>query len=356
MAKILKIAAYNPEQNRWDQYDIGGESDAANITLTSSVIGADNVKSALESLQNGKVSKNGDTLYGSISVVSSYSAKPGEDVNTITFGGVNIKDKNNTYTFYSENRKTASDNLYQSFCLRRTINDQQINNGFYLNISSAGNRSVTWPSGQEDACKEAWRKGLAVYSTTEFPKNHAVNANTYGYGTTGVYGHVKLVDNLATSKYTAGLALSANQGYTLNSSITTLNTKVTALNSSHAWSSSTTKSVANKTNTRIASVAIPEKGIWLLTGWARFPNNATGVRALGLTTYATATWTSGDHALGDDSLVSCQAANGNWTQLRSVYLYKTTAAATVYTYVYHEAGTALATTSNIQRIRVGNYF
>ena len=50
-------------------------------------------------------------------------------------------------------------------------------------------------------------------------KNHAVNANTYGLGTTGLYGHVKTVNDLNTSAHADGLALSAYQGKVLKTSV-----------------------------------------------------------------------------------------------------------------------------------------
>ena len=57
------------------------------------------------------------------------------------------------------------------------------------------------------------------------PTSHAVNANTYGLGTTGVYGHVKTVNNVTTSAHASGLALSAYQGKVLKDAIDALNTR-----------------------------------------------------------------------------------------------------------------------------------
>ena len=50
-------------------------------------------------------------------------------------------------------------------------------------------------------------------------KNHAVNASTYGLGTTGVYGHNKLVNNLNQASHQNGLALSAYQGKVLKDAV-----------------------------------------------------------------------------------------------------------------------------------------
>lgn len=54
------------------------------------------------------------------------------------------------------------------------------------------------------------------------PKSHASSSTTYGVGTTGNYGHCKLANNLTTSSYADGVALSANQGKVLNDAINNL--------------------------------------------------------------------------------------------------------------------------------------
>lgn len=48
------------------------------------------------------------------------------------------------------------------------------------------------------------------------PQNHASTATTYGVGTSSNYGHTKIINNLTTSSYSDGQALSAYQGYQLN--------------------------------------------------------------------------------------------------------------------------------------------
>ena len=50
-------------------------------------------------------------------------------------------------------------------------------------------------------------------SNARTPTSHAVNANTYGLGTTGVYGHCKTINGLTQSSHADGLALSAYQLY-----------------------------------------------------------------------------------------------------------------------------------------------
>lgn len=58
------------------------------------------------------------------------------------------------------------------------------------------------------------------------PKSHASSASTYGLGSTANYGHVKTINNLTTSSYTAGNALNAYQGYLLKQSIDEKNSLV----------------------------------------------------------------------------------------------------------------------------------
>ena len=48
------------------------------------------------------------------------------------------------------------------------------------------------------------------------PTSHASTATTYGAGTTASYGHNKLINNLNQNAYANGEALSAYQGYVLN--------------------------------------------------------------------------------------------------------------------------------------------
>ena len=62
-------------------------------------------------------------------------------------------------------------------------------------------------------------KALDADDISAAPTNHAVNASTYGLGTTDNYGHVKTVNNLTTSAHADGLALSAYQGKVLKDAV-----------------------------------------------------------------------------------------------------------------------------------------
>lgn len=59
--------------------------------------------------------------------------------------------------------------------------------------------------------------------------NHASTSTTYGAGTTSKYGHCKTVNDLTTSSYVDGEALSAYQGAVLNKSLATTNSTVSSL-------------------------------------------------------------------------------------------------------------------------------
>ena len=55
-----------------------------------------------------------------------------------------------------------------------------------------------------------------VLNNSKAPNLHASSSNTYGISTSTLYGHAKLINNLTTSSYADGEALSAYQGYVLN--------------------------------------------------------------------------------------------------------------------------------------------
>ena len=63
------------------------------------------------------------------------------------------------------------------------------------------------------------------------PTSHASSATTYGVGTTSNYGHCMTINDLTSSSYSNGKALSAYQGYVLKNSIEELNGLISDLNS-----------------------------------------------------------------------------------------------------------------------------
>ncbi len=63
---------------------------------------------------------------------------------------------------------------------------------------------------------------ISTLYSTKAPTNHASQATGYGLGSSTHYGHVKIIDNLSTSTSTSGEALSAHQGYELDTRVTAL--------------------------------------------------------------------------------------------------------------------------------------
>ena len=68
-----------------------------------------------------------------------------------------------------------------------------------------------------------------VLNSNKAAKSHASSATTYGVGTTTSYGHCKTIDNLDQSSHTNGYALSAHQGYVLNQSIGDINKQLSTI-------------------------------------------------------------------------------------------------------------------------------
>ena len=58
------------------------------------------------------------------------------------------------------------------------------------------------------------------------PKPHSSMAQLYGTGSTSQFGHVRLRDNLTSSGYVNGEALTGRQGYVLNQKITNVENRV----------------------------------------------------------------------------------------------------------------------------------
>ena len=88
---------------------------------------------------------------------------------------------------------------------------------------------------------------LSTALSGKAPTSHAVNASTYGLGTTDVYGHVKTVNNVTTSAHASGLALSAYQGKVLKDAIDTINTKTSStLTVASGWSAPSTNNWCHK--------------------------------------------------------------------------------------------------------------
>lgn len=134
--------------------------------------------------------------------------------------------------------------------------------------------------------------------STKAPTSHASTSTTYGVGTTSNYGHVKTINNLTTSSYANGQALSAYQGYLLNTSLsnksnsdhthdsryyteTEINTKLTSLITTAFFTASST-SIAYAT-AKTVSFSVAKSGYKLLgvvsysAGWAGIMVSGIGI-------------------------------------------------------------------------------
>lgn len=109
--------------------------------------------------------------------------------------------------YTSGNTSTATSNSYARYA-----------NGLYYNPSTGelyanSNKVVTTDDSR--------------LSDSRTPTSHASSSTTYGVGTTSNYGHCKTINNVTTSSYTNGEALSAYQGKLLADRITALENLVT---------------------------------------------------------------------------------------------------------------------------------
>lgn len=117
------------------------------------------------------------------------------------------------------------------------------------------------------------------------PTSHASTATTYGVGTTANYGHCMTINNLTTSAHANGKALSAYQGYVLNSKIK-FTTQTASFND---------KNIANATNTELGTITLAA-GTWILIASARcLGTGAVNNRFAGLiSTAAASSWSAVD--------------------------------------------------------------
>lgn len=156
MSVIKQISVY--DGSNWGTEDIG--ADAGNILLSSNIAGSTNLQTAL----------------GNILPASQLTA--------------------NQVLIADSNKKLATSG----------ISATQL--GYLDGVTSGIQTQINTLS-----------SNLTSLTTTvdgKAPTSHASSATTYGVGTTANYGHCKTINNLTTSSYSNGQALSAYQGYLLN--------------------------------------------------------------------------------------------------------------------------------------------
>lgn len=104
-------------------------------------------------------------------------------------------------------------------------------------------------------------------------------------------------------------------------------------------------SVANNTITNLGTITL-DPGVYSIQVTASFPSNATGYRQLGLATNATTP------NMDRYSIVRCQAANGERTDLSFTVSYTVSTQTTYYANVRQTSGGALSCTCGIRAMKI----
>ena len=118
---------------------------------------------------------------------------------------------------------------------------------------------------------------------------------------------------------------------------------VTAIGSTATPVSATT-SVADGANANVASISLPA-GTWMVCAKVQFPNNATGRRAVKL---STTSQDSGSPVSMDVQL----AVSGAAMHMSTSRCFKLASAGTVYLVAWQNSGSALSCTGNIEATRI----
>lgn len=177
-----------------------------------------------------------------------------------------------------------------------------------------------------------------LWHNGNFPKNHRSSTTDYGTGTTTQYGHVLLRNNLTTSSYVAGEALSAYQGYLLNQKIAGINTGLVS-------AAPTAVNVPTATNRQLLSRAF-DAGTWLIIGTASFAANANGGRILGISDDGTTM------NMNRRAVVSGSGMSGQDTQLQVIIIYSTSASTTLYLMGRQTSGSTLSVSPGLRAIQL----
>lgn len=93
--------------------------------------------------------------------------------------------------------------------------------------------------------------GIATLTSSKAPNNHASSNTTYGLGTQSNYGHNKLINNLTTTSYQDGMALSAYQGKLLNDKVSTAQSTANTARTEAQNAQSTANSANSNANSRL---------------------------------------------------------------------------------------------------------
>lgn len=175
------------------------------------------------------------------------------------------------------------------------------------------------------------------------PKNHKSTTSDYGLGSGTEYGHVKVINNVTTSSYSAGDALAAYQGKVLQDGITAVTPTLPSL----ATIGKSNQSITSATDTNMGSFTLTA-GLWLVVVTARWNTNVTGIRQVWLASSSTGS------ALNYSSVVSHQAANGAITSEQLTVFLNVTASTTYHIVVRQSSGSALTCNTSYSTCRLGD--
>lgn len=142
--------------------------------------------------------------------LSSANVSTGFYLREIGIYATNPDGGNDILVFYGNSGNTAD---YIEPSSSATMTEKIIDIEMYISNASSITATI------DSSLVYATQADVNELSTTvngKAPNLHSSSATTYGVGTTGLYGHVKLANNLTTSSYNNGVALSAYQGYLLN--------------------------------------------------------------------------------------------------------------------------------------------
>ena len=161
-----------------------------------------------ENANNYSLPTGAKDVLGGVKTTSTVSSNSGYTACPIISGVVYYKDTNTTY----DNATTSTAGLMSA-------TDKTKLDGIATGATKVTVENVLTSDSTTNALSAAQGKSLKTSVDGKAPTSHASTATTYGIGTTTKYGHCMTINNLTTSSHADGKALSAYQGYVLNTAI-----------------------------------------------------------------------------------------------------------------------------------------
>lgn len=173
--------------------------------------------------------------------------------------------------------------------------------------------------------------------------NHAAQDGTYGLGSADYYGHVKVINNLDSTEYNTGEALSAYQGAVLNNKVLARTASIPNAAAAGVSDASTTSGSAYAAGSFQLT-----PGLWIVKVTARWAANAAGYRQLWLSTSQTGT------AKDFDSIVSYPAVNGAITSEQLTVMISVSSTTTYYIVAQQNSGSSVTLNTRYSLARLGD--